>query len=342
MSDDAGAAFAGLATGIGSWPGTDIAEAVGIVVGELTRLPHVVELPARGLGADMIGRTGAMLVDIELDAATSGYRVSARRSATGRLAADHLSRDLDVLEEEWEVRGLRGAGHSVKVQAAGPFTLAAEVELATGHRALTDRGAVRDLAESLAEGLAVHAAEVSRRLGAEVVVQLDEPRIAAVLGGRVQGVTSLDRIPAIPAPEVTDLLSRVVDRLDLPVMIHTCDRDVPFEVFGRSGAAAVAFDLSLLPVSRYDALGEFVEAGGVPVLGLVAGSGTGSPPPWREGARAAAELIDRLGFARRLLRDRVSVAPRCGFAEASPRWAREASTVVQDVRRALDDDPDGV
>ncbi len=38
----------GCATGIGSLPGTDPAEAMRIVLGELPDLPHLVELPARG------------------------------------------------------------------------------------------------------------------------------------------------------------------------------------------------------------------------------------------------------------------------------------------------------
>ena len=37
-----------LATGVGSLPGTDPAEAVRIVVGELPDLPHLPELPGRG------------------------------------------------------------------------------------------------------------------------------------------------------------------------------------------------------------------------------------------------------------------------------------------------------
>ncbi|HYZ67105.1 MAG TPA: methionine synthase, partial [Mycobacterium sp.] len=50
------------ATGIGSWPGSSPREAAEIVVGELRSLPHLVELPARGVGADMIGRAAALLV----------------------------------------------------------------------------------------------------------------------------------------------------------------------------------------------------------------------------------------------------------------------------------------
>ena len=50
----------GAATGIGSMPGTDIDEAQRLIMGELPLLPHLAELPARGAGADMIGRRPAL------------------------------------------------------------------------------------------------------------------------------------------------------------------------------------------------------------------------------------------------------------------------------------------
>ncbi|MGB3772724.1 MAG: methionine synthase [Rhodococcus sp. (in: high G+C Gram-positive bacteria)] len=334
--------LAGRATALGSWPGTDIAESVATIIGEVPDLPHVVELPGRGLGADMIGRTGVMLVDIELDVATSGYRVGSRASTTGRRARDFLAEDLDVLEEQWELAGLRGSGRTVKVQAAGPFTMAAEVELRHGHRVLTDRGALRDIAESLAEGVAAHADEVARRLGAAVVVQFDEPQIAAVLGGRLLGVTSIEQIAPVPAPDVATLLSTVIERVARPVIVHTCSADVPFEVFGRSGVSAVSFDLSLLTQSRYDAVGDYLEAGGVPILGIVPAIDPSAVPTWRESATPAVQLIDRLGFARRFLAERISVSPTCGLAGASLPWARRALTLVGEVRTALTEDPDSL
>ena len=56
------------ATGVGSLPGTDVGEAAATVVGELPLLlPHLPELPARGVGADMIGRTAALLVDLAVE-----------------------------------------------------------------------------------------------------------------------------------------------------------------------------------------------------------------------------------------------------------------------------------
>ena len=46
------------------------------VVGELPDLPHLPELPARGAGADLIGRTAALLSDLRVDLQPGGWRLS--------------------------------------------------------------------------------------------------------------------------------------------------------------------------------------------------------------------------------------------------------------------------
>ena len=66
----------GSATGIGSMPGTDPAEAIRIVVDELPDFPFLPELPNRGPGADMVGRTAALLVDIPVETTAGGTRSS--------------------------------------------------------------------------------------------------------------------------------------------------------------------------------------------------------------------------------------------------------------------------
>ncbi|HET9875534.1 MAG TPA: methionine synthase, partial [Mycobacterium sp.] len=124
------------ASGVGSWPGTVARQAAEVIVGELGgALAHIAELPARGVGADRIGRAGALLVDLAIDAGPRGYRLVARPGAVARHAISLLGEDVDALEEAWEMAGLRGSGHPVKVQAPGPVTLAGELELANGHRA---------------------------------------------------------------------------------------------------------------------------------------------------------------------------------------------------------------
>src|SRR5690606_21734603 len=102
-------------------------------------------------------------------------------------------------EELWENAGFVGTGRAFKVQVAGPFTTSAMVELPNGHRVLRDPGAVRDIVASAAEGIAHHVGEIRRRLGAEVVVQIDEPMIGQVIDGTVRPLTRFDPIRGIPA-----------------------------------------------------------------------------------------------------------------------------------------------
>jgi hypothetical protein len=81
---------AGSATGIGSLPGSDIREAVRVVFGELPDLPHLPELPARGPGADMIGRGAGLLVDMPVDLQPAGWRLVDRPGRDLRRAWDWM------------------------------------------------------------------------------------------------------------------------------------------------------------------------------------------------------------------------------------------------------------
>lgn len=340
MTEDhtGGAVWAGAATGIGSWPGTDPREAASIVVGELADLPHVVELPERGLGADMLGRASALLVDLHLDASTTGYRLASRRGNVAARARDFLAQDLDALEEAWERAGL-GSNRTVKVQSVGPLTLAAHIELGTGRRVLTDRGAVRDLSESLGEGIARHAAEVTRRLGVRVVAQLDEPALPDVLAGTLKGRTVLETVPAWPDPEVLDVLDTTIAGTGLSVAVHCCADAVPTDLIRRSAADALAFDVSRVKRAGLDGLGALFDSGTVPILGLVSTDPNPSGATWREQAAPAVALVDRLGFPRSVLRS-VGVSPTCGLASATVERSRAALREARDIVAAFAEEPE--
>jgi methionine synthase II (cobalamin-independent) len=330
-------------TGIGSWPGTSARQAAEVVVSELGgALAHIVELPARGVGADLIGRGGALLVDVPIDINPRGYQLVARPGAATRRAVSLLGEDVDALEEAWEKAGLSGSGHSVKVQAPGPLTLAAEVELANGHRAITDPGATRDLAASLADGVAAHRAAVSRRLDAPVVVQFDEPALPAAVAGRLAGVTAMTPVPAIDETVATAMLDACVAAAGADVLVHSCTPDLPWELLCRSAVAAISVDAGTLESAAYDGIAEFVDSGRTVMLGVVPATAPERRPSVEEIAAAAAAVTDRLGFARAVLRERVGITPACGLAGASTDWARTAIGLARKAAEALADDPDAV
>jgi methionine synthase II (cobalamin-independent) len=327
------------ATGLGSWPGTSAREAAEIVVGELHRLPHLVELPARGIGADLIGRAAALLVDITIDTVPRGYRLAAGRSAVTRRAVSLLAEDVDALDEAWEKAGLRGAARTVKVQAPGPITLAAQLELAGGHRAITDPGAVRDLTRSLAEGVAAHRAEIARRLDCPVVVQFDEPLLPAALAGRLTGVTSLSPVHPVDESAAISLLDECVAVVGAEVALHCCAGELPWALLQRSSLQAVSFDLSTLTAGDLDGLGEFVESGRTVLLGVVPSTAPDQPPSAEQTAGSIVELTDRLGFPRAMLPERIGITPTCGLAGAAAQWARTALELTQKAADAVADDP---
>ncbi|MFY1627054.1 methionine synthase [Micromonospora sp. WMMD735] len=321
----------GAATGIGSLPGTDIAEAQRIVLGELPALPHLPELPARGPGADLIGRTGGLLVELPVELYAARWRIAPRPGRDLRRAQDLMERDLDQLAEQAEAY----AG-PVKVQAAGPFTLATAVELPIGGRLLRDPGAVRELTASLAEGLRLHVEAVTRRLPrASVLLQLDEPSLPAALAGRVRTESGLGTYRPVDTAVARTLLGEVITAVGVPTVVHCCAPDVPLELIRTAGAVGAALDLALL--TDLDPLGEAIDAG----LGLLAGVAP-TLPPSAGVAPTSAQLADRvrglwgrLGFPRRQLAEQVVVTPACGLAGATPGYARAVLTACRDAGRRL-------
>jgi methionine synthase II (cobalamin-independent) len=330
------------ASGIGSWPGSSPREAAEIIVGELHTLPHLVELPARGVGADMIGRASALLVDIGIDTVPRGYRIASGRSSALRRAASLLDEDIDAFEEAWEKAGLRGGTRTVKVQAPGPITLAAQLELPGGHRAITDSGALRDLAASLAEGLAAHRAQLQRRLDTAVVVQFDEPSLPAALEGRLAGVTSLSPVHPVDESVAMGLLDDCVAVVGTDVVLHSCAPGLPWKGLQRSTIHAISVDVSTLTSADLDGVGDFVDSGRTVLLGVVPTTAPASRPSAEEVAKAAVEVTDRLGFPRSVLRERIGITPACGLVGATPQWARTAVELSQKAADAFAEDPDAI
>ncbi len=334
---------AGAATGVGSMPGEDVREAAATVVGELPLLPHLPELPGRGVGADMIGRTAGLLVDIAVEVRPSGYRVAGRPGRDHRRAVDLLRGDVDAFDEACEP--VRPGW--VKVQAAGPWTLAASVELRTGHTVLTDRGAVREFAASLTEGLRTHLAEVAARTGAAVLLQLDEPSLSAVIRGEVATPSGYGTVRAVSEAAVKDVLRDLIIAVGVPVALHCCASRPPMAVLADVGAAAIGVDATRPEVAgptaepaALDRIGEIWDVGTPLLLGLVPSTAPRGRVTSRRLAGPAFDLADRLGFARARLGTLTVPTPTCGLAGADPAWSRRALELSRELGQAFVDPPD--
>jgi methionine synthase II (cobalamin-independent) len=318
----------GPATGVGSLPGTDAAEALRVVLGELPDLPHLPELPDRGPGADLVGRSAALLVDLAVDLTPAGWRLVPRGGIDLRRAHEFLARDLDAAHEVAE-----SYTGPLKLQAAGPWTLASGLERTRGDRAVVDPGARHDLGQSLAEGITAHAAAVAARVpGARIVVQLDEPSVPAVLLGGLPTVSGFGKLPAVEENVVEQELAALVAAIPYPVVVHCCAARAPLGLFRAAGADAVSFDSGM--VQDLDALGTAVEAGTQLLVGVVPGTDATLPAPKATASRISA-MWNELGFPAEQLPDAVTLTPACGLAGASPSYARAAMAHVREAAKYL-------
>ncbi|MFG3157699.1 methionine synthase [Streptomyces sp. NPDC048219] len=317
-------------------PGQDAREAVKTATGSFEDFPFLPELPARGPGADMIGRSAGMLVELYARVEPSGWRLGDRPGRDTKRARAWLGEDLDALEEF--TQGYQGP---LKVQAVGPWTLAAALELRGGEAVLSDAGATRDLAASLAEGLRLHLAELRRRVpGATLVLQLDEPSLTAVLRGQVRTASGYRTHRAVDRQVVEATLRDTVGvHGEGPVVVHSCAPDVPFALLRRAGVAGISFDFSLLTERDDDAIGEAVEGGTRLFTGVV--PGTDGPLSDPAGSvMGVRTLWRRLGLHPGLLAEAVTVTPSCGLAGASPGYARRALAHCVRAARSLADNPE--
>ncbi|GLX22190.1 methionine synthase [Streptomyces lavendulae] len=323
------------ATGVGSLPGGDAREAAKTATGSFEEFPYLPELPARGPGADMIGRSLGLLVDMYAHVEPSGWRVSDRPGRDTRRARSWLGEDLDALEEF--TQGYTG---KLKVQAVGPWTLATALELHGGEAVLQDPGACRDLAASLAEGLRDHLADVRKRVpGAEIVLQYDEPSLTAVLRGRVRSASGYRTYRAVDRQVVESTLRDLFAVHDGEVVVHSCAPEVPFALLHRAGATGVSFDFSLLTEREDDAIGEAVEGGLKLFTGVVPGTDAPLSDPGGS-VMGVRKLWRRLGLAPGTLAESVVVTPSCGLAGASPAYARAAQAHCVRAARSLADNPE--
>ena len=321
---------AGAATGIGSLPGTEPAEALKFVLGELPDLPFLPELPARGAGADIIGRGAARLTELPVEIYAGRWKLTGRPGRDLRVAREYWQRDLDALHEQAsEYDGV------IKLQVAGPWTLAASLELPLGGRALRDHGAAREIAESLADGVRRHVADVAARLPqARLLLQVDEPSLPAVLAGRIATDSGLHTYRSVDTSTARAALAEVVAAAGVPVVVHCCAHDVPLALLREAGAAAVAIDLALL--TDLDALGETIDAG----VALVAGAADPLEPAPASAdiAQRVRDLWRKLGLPAAPAATQVAVAPSCGLAGATPKAARTLLAACRDAGRRLLDD----
>lgn len=322
-------------SGVGSWPEVGAREAVRVVrdlLGEAPGgIPYVPEQPGRGPGADMVGRAGGMLVEMSVDLQPSGWRLTDGVGRDVGRARGYLREDLDETAEAYD-----GYAGPLKTQVCGPWTLASALWLPRGDLVLSDRGAARDLAQSLTAGVVDHVSRLRAVVpGAEVIVQLDEPSLPAALAGELHTASGFSRLRALDRGVAQDVLAHMVDELrgvGSRVVFHCCAPDAPLEMFRRAGVDGVSLDTSLIDERDFEALGELVDSGIDLWAGLVPTDTPERHP--RVHVEAFRRMWERVGFGPAEF-DRVIVTPACGLAGRKPAGAVAAQRLAIDASAML-------
>lgn len=308
------------ATGLGSLPGTDFRGALGWVLEHVG--PHAFwpELPARGPASGMTGRAVGLLDSLGADLQPSGWRLISGGSAEQRRAQAQWRHDLDDLEElaqEYDGR--------LRVAVCGPWTLAATMSRPLGDLVLSDHGARRELAESLASGVASLAADVHRRLPAvELIVQLDEPALPAVLAGRVPTASGFSKHRAVDRPEVVSALSMLADSAPA---LHCCAPGLDLGIVSDAGLGQVALDAATLDRRGWDGVGGWLDAGHTLVLGVI-DTAVAHAVSVDAIVTRTLRLVAPLELDPGRLVDQLVLSPACGLAGWDAASARGALTTL--------------
>lgn len=320
------------ATLLGDWPGTDPVSAAGDLLNVLgpPHLPVLAELPARGPGSDPVGRTAALLEELAVDLQPHGWRLVREPGLDHRRAASALRSDRHALTD---VAGASGVLlEDLVLRATGPMTLAAELWLPGGERSLSDHAARRDVAQSLAAGLASHVSAVRSQTGAgRLTVVLDEPLAAAVLSGALPTASGYRTVRSIPRSEVRDawtlVLAAVLDAGATGLILAPGRRGTgpdwawaelallasealpPAAAGDGDGAeSTAALALPLAPLegpgsdpARWEVVAGWTEAGRhiavrLPAPGPAEGAGTPAGRPYRGTAVGLAQTWERMGL----------------------------------------------
>lgn len=316
--------------GTGPWPGSEPLEAQTTVVGDVAEapsgvdgLPWTVRLPERGPFGTLAAHALGLLVDLPAELGPHGWRLADRPGGDATRLAALRRQDLDALAVA--AHGWEGP---LVVPVAGPFTLAASTYLARGDRAVADPGAVAEIAESLAAGVAEHLAAIGRAVpGARPTVLLHEPLLAQVVAGVLPSFSGYARLRSVAAPVVSERLGAVVAGVRAGgaerVVLHVGAGATALGAARGAGADGVGVEVAGLDERRWEAVAEAVE-GGLALWASVPQPETSqcAGPDVRGVADAVLRGWERVGLTRAGLRDAVLLAPAGPAVPGGPGDAR--------------------
>lgn len=327
----------GLATSVGSFPGTDSLAAARWSLLETPEFWTVPELPDRGPGSEMIGRTLGMLAGISdyfyAGLSPTGWELASGATRAITRAQSFLAEDFERVESVY-ISDPGVFSNAAKISVVGPLTLSASVGRSQAENLIVDVAAVFDVAQALGEVVHNLISEMRRRYSGvrDVVVQIDEPLLASVLGGGLKNRASTAPLRSWTRAEAVEVLAIVVaaaHAVEASVAFHGCTTTVEFDVMLRSRVDLMMCPMSLIRDSAFDRLAESFDAGVGAVFGIDVGGYGMSDVGLIMGD--VLEKTRRIGIPDTEVAQYVSVSPECGlWNSANPgaqlqllRWVSE-------------------
>jgi len=324
-------------TGLGSWPGKDLAEAIDQVREAFPEEPFLPELPARGLGADMVGRSLGLIgqaAGFACEPTATGWATSSYRSRAQRAAWATLRDDLDIAADS--LQDWAGPCH---LSLAGPWTLAAVVGRGSREVLLADAGACRDLAGAWREAVAFWSRR-SRHLMPETQwsFQIDEPLLPAVSQGAVPTLSGWGHHQAVAADQLAAAYQGLSDLALVEgwqeSVVHCCAPGLALDTMARAGFTTVSLDCATLSLSGREQLADFCDRGGRVWLGVLPTGHPADALPSRENlVSSPRRLLADLGLDPRA--DQASLTPACGLAGFSVAVAGQVGRLLRQVAQSL-------
>lgn len=310
----------GFVTGIGSVPDMPTSTAAHWVLENFPELGYLAEIPSRGPWSSMVGRAGALTAGLFWELTAHGWRTVPHPGADQRRIAAAFNGDVDAL-----IEARAETSTPVKTQVVGPWTLAANAETTLSKKALQDSGACRDIAQSLAQGIAEHVDHLRRAGHHNVVVQIDEPSIAGIRRGAGSSLFSQPRIPQ--DEEIVRNWAIISDRLDAPVVLHSCAPEIPWALAG--GFDGISIDGAY--AHDEDGLGQWLDRGKALWWGALPVSADPLAPVSTT-VTTVRNLLRNLGFSDRIS-DRIALTPACGLSGLT---RTEAQLLVRRLNETMD------
>ncbi|HNQ51338.1 MAG TPA: methionine synthase [Candidatus Omnitrophota bacterium] len=317
-----------IATGIGSLPFKDPAQAVDLVLRYLPEAPFWPQLPKRNVREGMVAQYSEGMPGLKVTG--DGLQFD-RKEAEDSLEAFYghiISMDLDHFRigesyaaglyefyNRLKRQGVAGLKF-IKCHVTGPFTFAASITAAGGAALIHDDV----LMQAMAKGLAMKALwqiRLFREFGKPVVVFIDEPYLA----GFGSAFTALTRETAV---RVLEEMATALKTPDVLVGVHCCG-NTDWSIFT---------DIKTIDIINFDAfsyvdkftlygsdMAQFLERGGYICWGIVP---TQEFKPGLTVASLAGMIhsgisaLANKGADRALLAEQLLISPSCGLGALEP------------------------